>query len=437
MKQGDVGQEMFILKKGECVCYKDDKEVARYKEGDYFGELALMTDESKGTRAATIKASTKVRVMKLTKNVVQGLLGPVEHIMKEHDYDAEQKQKEAKEAEAKPEVVVTKSSFERYEGEMADLTHYEVLGKGSFGRVSLVEDKKKDKTYALKAVSICQIKQTGQEEHIMSEKNVLAIMDHPLIIKLYATFTDEKFLYFLLEPCLGGELFTVLRSRTFFSEDISRFYAASVVSMFKYMHERDIIYRDLKPENLLLDSKGYLKMTDFGFAKRLRGVTYTLCGTPDYLAPEIVEGKGHGKGVDWWCLGILIYEMLASYPPFFDENPMKTYSKITRSKVEIPGHFSKDAISIINKLLEKRSSKRLGVIKGGAKTIEEHPWFSGKKSGKPAFDFKALLNREVTAPIAVEIRNKLDVGNFDYFEEEEDEDEILPYTGDRSWFADF
>merc|ERR1712129_387092 len=131
----------------------------------------------------------------------------------------------------------------------------------------------------------------------------------------------------------GGELFTILRKMRSFDENTAKFYASCVEEAFDYMHERDIIYHDLKPENLVLTGNGYLKVTDFGFAKIVPNKTFTLCGTPDYLAPEIVTGQGHGKGVDWWTLGILIYEMLASFPPFFDDEPMMTYRKIIISSL--------------------------------------------------------------------------------------------------------
>eukprot|EP00493_Phyllostaurus_siculus_P015210 UN15444 len=130
-------------------------------------------------------------------------------------------------------------------------------------------------------------------------------MNNPFLVNLRGTYKDKYKVYFLLDVCLGGELFTILRRRRYFNEATSKFYAGCVVEAFDYMHSRRIIYRDLKPENLVLDDQGYLKVTDFGFAKVAEDKTFTLCGTPDYLAPEIVTGQGHGKGVDWWTLGIL------------------------------------------------------------------------------------------------------------------------------------
>merc|ERR1712113_671150 len=135
---------------------------------------------------------------------------------------------------------------------------------------------------------------------------------------------------------------------------------------FEYMHSKNIIYRDLKPENLVIDLNGYLKIADFGFAKVVTDKTFTLCGTPDYLAPEIVTGQGHGKGVDWWTLGVLIYEMLSSFPPFFDDEPMMTYRKIIKGKVKFPRFFSQEAKDLVSKLLKPKPTKRIGVIKGGA-----------------------------------------------------------------------
>merc|ERR1719445_664582 len=311
-----------------------------------------------------------------------------------------------------------------------DLKVIGTLGKGSFGHVQLVSDIKTQKTYALKAVSKAQIVQTGQQGHIMSEKRVMETLHHPFLVKLYATYKDANRLYFLLELSLGGELFSVLREKTLFDDDTSRFYAGSVVLAFEYMHSKNIVYRDLKPENLLLDSEGFLKVTDFGFAKDISaGRTWTLCGTPDYLAPEILAGKGHGKGVDWWTLGVFIYEMLASYPPFYDEDPMKTYAKIMHGNIQYPSHFSKEAVSIVKKLLNHKATKRLGVVKGGAKLIKKHPWF--KK-----FDFQLLINKKLKPSIVPKIKDAFDLTNFDDYPDEDDD--IPTYIDDGTdWDQDF
>ncbi|ETO24530.1 protein kinase, cAMP-dependent, catalytic chain [Reticulomyxa filosa] len=301
-----------------------------------------------------------------------------------------------------------------------------ILGKGSFGSVELVKHKKSGKTYALKQVSKQQIVETGQQEHIINEKNVQMILDSQFVVKLYQTYKDKKYLYFLLEVVLGGELFTVLRARTVFDEDTARFYAASVVSAFDYMHSKDIIYRDLKPENLLLNDKGYLKIADFGFAKMVKDWdrTYTLCGTPDYLAPEIINGVGHGKGVDWWTLGVLIFEMLASYPPFVDDDPMKTYAKIMLGKVKYPNHFSAGAIEIVRGFLVAKPTKRLGIIHGGATKIHKQSWFD-------TFDWDALFDGNIPAPIIPKITGDEDRSNFEvgiYSEIKEKANNIHSYT---------
>ena len=170
----------------------------------------------------------------------------------------------------------------------------------------------------------------------------------------------------------GGELFSYLRSAGRFNNNATLFYAAEIVSALDYLHSLDVVYRDLKPENLLIDRDGHLKIIDFGFAKRVTDRTWTLCGTPEYLAPEIIQSKGHNKAVDWWALGILIYEMLAGYPPFFDDNPFGIYEKILSGKIEWPRHIDQIAKDLIKKLLVQDRTKRLGNLKNGSDDVKRH-----------------------------------------------------------------
>ena len=255
----------------------------------------------------------------------------------------------------------------------------DTLGTGTFGRVRLCKaaDLKKafedegmtpekgsplqtNCVFALKIMKKSEVVRLKQVEHIKNEKEILSEVNHPFIVTLYCAFQDERNLYMLLEFIIGGELFTHLRKAGKFANDHTRFYAAQIVMALQYLHNDSVVYRDLKPENLLLDLIGYLKITDFGFAKKVEDRTWTLCGTPEYLAPEIIQSKGHGKSVDWWALGILVYEMLAGYPPFYDENPFGIYQKILAGKLEFPRHFETHARDLIRKLLTADRTKRIG-----------------------------------------------------------------------------
>ncbi|KAM9669042.1 cAMP-dependent protein kinase catalytic subunit PRKX isoform 2-T2 [Dama dama] len=185
------------------------------------------------------------------------------------------------------------------------------VGTGTFGRVQLVQEKTSKHFFALKVMTIPDIIRLKQEQHVHNEKSVLKEVNHPFLVKLFWTGHDDRFLYMLMEFVPGGELFSYLRNRGRFTSNTGLFYAAEIVCAIEYLHSRDIVYRDLKPENILLDRDGHVKLTDFGFAKKLVDKTWTLCGTPEYLAPEVIQSKGHGRAVDWWALGILIFEMLS------------------------------------------------------------------------------------------------------------------------------
>lgn len=269
-----------------------------------------------------------------------------------------------------------------------------MLGTGTFGRVLLVRHRDASpalgtiKVFAMKVLRKSEVVRLRQVEHVNSERYILSHIRHPFIVDLYATFQDNLNIYMLLSYVPGGELFTHLRRAGRFSPDVTRFYLATIILALKYLHSYNVIYRDLKPENLLLDSRGYLRLTDFGFAKRVDDRTWTLCGTPEYLAPEIIQADGHGKAADWWACGILCYEMLVGYPPFFDDHAYGIYEKILRGKIHWPKDTDPLSRELIRAFLHPDRSKRLGNLIGGPDDVLQHPWFRG-------VDWEALERREI------------------------------------------
>ncbi|KAJ3089828.1 camp-dependent protein kinase catalytic subunit [Quaeritorhiza haematococci] len=285
------------------------------------------------------------------------------------------------------------------------------LGTGSFGRVHLVRLKSTGKYYAMKVLKKADVVKMKQVEHTVNEKTILEQLDFPFLVSMLGTFQDSVNVYLVLDYVSGGELFSYLRRCGRFPNHVARFYAAEVVMAFEHLHSKNIIYRDLKPENLLIDSHGHIKITDFGFAKLVPDITWTLCGTPDYLAPEIIQSKGYGKAVDWWALGVLIYEMLAGHPPFYDEDHFKLYEKILACKPKFPAHFDPNAKDLVKRLLTADLTKRYGNLKGGSSDIKKHKWFAG-------IDWAKLRNLQIAAPYVPPSKGDGDTSNFDPYPED-------------------
>ena len=293
---------------------------------------------------------------------------------------------------------------------LSDFEKMQTVGLGSFGRVRLCRYKKNDKIYVMKILKKMEIIKQKQVDHVFSEFNILSVLNHPFIVQLVGlNFDDPKYLYFIIEYVQGGELFTLLRNRGSFPLEQAKFYTAHIITIFEYLHGKNIIYRDLKPENILINKNGYLKLTDFGFAKYLNNEkTYTLCGTPEYLAPEIILNKGHGKPVDWWTMGILLYEMLVGIDPFSDDDPMKTYQKIIKGKINFPKDFDKNAKSLIKHLLTADTTKRYGCLKNGVKDILNHRLFIG-------YDWKNFVFLKMKPPYIPPIKSATDSSNFESY----------------------
>ena len=293
--------------------------------------------------------------------------------------------------------------------ELNDFQIIKVLGRGTFGKVCLVQYKPTKEYYAMKSLKKDVLLDMDQVQSTILEKKILQSLDHPFLVGMVFCFQTEERIYFIMPFIRGGELFQHLRTEKFFKEDKARFYAASMGLALEYLHNHGIVYRDIKPENILIGEDGYLKLIDFGMAKILKGneKATSFCGTPEYLAPEIITGEGHNRAADWWSYGILIFEMLCGIPPFYCENTERMYDLITNAELRFPKRIqvSDNAKDLIKKLLIKQQDKRLGVNKG-FEEIKTHPFFQG-------FDFDALLAKKLEAPFIPVLKDSLDVGNFD------------------------
>ncbi|EMC98910.1 hypothetical protein BAUCODRAFT_84800 [Baudoinia panamericana UAMH 10762] len=315
---------------------------------------------------------------------------------------------------------------------LSDFQISRTLGTGSFGRVHLVQSKHNQRYYAVKVLKKAQVVKMKQVEHTNDERRMLQRCKHPFLITLWGTWQDSKNLYMVMDFIEGGELFSLLRKSQRFPNPVAKFYAAEVTLALDYLHSMNIIYRDLKPENLLLDRHGHLKITDFGFAKEVPDITWTLCGTPDYLAPEVVSSKGYNKSVDWWSLGILIFEMLAGFTPFWDSgSPLKIYENILKGRVKYPPYIHPDAQDLLSKLITSDLTKRLGNLHGGSKDVMTHPWFA-------EVTWDRLAKKDIDAPYVPPVR--AGVGDASLFDKYPEETEAYGAAGDDAYgklFPDF
>jgi len=283
-----------------------------------------------------------------------------------------------------------------------------VIGKGSFGKVMQVRKKDDGKIYAMKVLRKEAIIARKQVAHTKAEKTILQKIQHPFIVRLHYAFQTKDKLYMILDYINGGELFFHLKKEGRFPEPRVKFYAAQITCALAHLHSLGIVYRDLKPENILLDSLGNICLTDFGLSKEIRENegTHTFCGTPEYLAPEVLKGQGHGIEVDWWSLGTLIYEMLTGLPPFYSQNINIMYQKILNGELRFPSYVSPEAHSLLEGLLTRDVERRLGSGVSGSENVKRHPFFKD-------VDFGKLERREYDAPYKPKVKSETDITQID------------------------
>ncbi|XP_061886835.1 cGMP-dependent protein kinase 1-like isoform X1 [Entelurus aequoreus] len=422
IRQGATGDTFFIISEGQVNVSQqsassgEQAPVKTLSKGDWFGEQALKGED---VRTASVTAIGSVTCLVVDRESFKQLIGGLEEVNNKQSEDDEVKAKRQAEDDFFSNVT------------LGDFSVVCTLGMGGFSRVELVQLKSQaGRSFALKVLKKRHILDTSQQGHILSERRIMMEVHSPFIIRLYRTFRDPKYLYMLLEACLGGELWTVLRDRGSFDDGATRFYTACVIEALAELHTRGIIYRDLKPENIILDHRGYAKLVDFGFAKKvgLGKKTWTFCGTPEYVAPEIILNKGHDSSADCWSLGILIFELLSGSPPFSGSDPMNTYNIILRGidMVEFPKKITKSAANLIKRLCRDNPSERLGNQKNGVKDIQKHKWFEG-------FNWDGLRQGTMDSPFTPRVDGPLDHSNFDDFPVDTEE----PPDEESGWDLEF
>lgn len=433
VKEGDKGSRFYIISAGAARVTKNtpsgEEELGVLNANEFFGERALLSAEP---RQANVVASEALECLVLDRDSFKKYLAGVE--------DVRQKKaaREAKRLETRPKA--------------KDLQRLKTLGTGTFGRVALVVHTPTNKVYALKAMQKNQIADTHQERNVKAEKDLLFECAHPFVLGLIATYQDEHRLYMLMELIQGGELWSLIYEKVdatralrsggcgAFEQASAKFFAGCVIEAFSHIHGKGVAYRDLKPENLLLDNDGYVKVIDFGFAKRVPFVddggtrqdrTYTICGTPEYLAPEIVRSEGHTTAVDLWALGCLVYELLVGRTPFADDSQSTIFRTIMRSKKVLgeaktwPRGFPTEGKNLVKALLDDAPAYRLGNGRDGLDSVKQHAFFRG-------FEWKSLASMSQRAPFVPPIRDPMDTRNFDPYDER---DPLTKFGGDQRTFS--
>ena len=366
IQQNTSGDSFFIIHSGKVDIVKDGVLLRTVTKLDYFGERSMLFNDY---RSASVMANGPVTCWYLTRSDFFSILD-----------------------DSLRDSFLSRIELQDDSITLRDLVVVKLLGKGKFGNVFLAIDKSKRRLYALKTVSRKKILKYEIQENLVLERKILMALDHIMILKLIKTFKDDRRIYLLTEFVNGSDLFDTIRVLNLLSDSDAKFYTSCLLSILEYLHDRDIAYRDLKPENIMIDDKGYPKLIDFGVAKIMNGRTFTVVGTPHYMAPEVITGKGYSFHSDYWSLGVIVYEFFCGGVPFGegDDDPYIVYEKILERKLSYPNfaEVSVGAKNFIELMLNKNPVMRNS---GSSDRLKSHQWLRG-------VNWENLMKKQVKAP---------------------------------------
>ena len=378
INQGDVGDKLYIIKSGRVDFFVNSRYIRSLGEGEDFGAKSLILSSDK--RTATAIANGEVQCYTLTAKIFKSILEPNLY-----------------------EYFTNKFALEDNTIELKDLDNIKELGSGNFGSVNLVRNKKNKQFYAIKALDLEQIKKENLEQCVELEKNVLLKTDHPFIMKMVKYLKNEQYIFFINEYIKGKELWDVIRDIGLLNKEQTQFYIASMLLAINHLHKKKIIYRDIKPENVMVNVKGYIKIIDFGTVKEIEDRTSTVIGTSHYMAPEITKGEGYSFEVDIWSIAICMYEFFCGKLPFGEEfeDPMDIYRAVCKEELSFPNFVHDEKyMALLNKMLKKNPANRLWKFE----QIKADPYFSD-------FDWSKLISLSHPPPYMIQMKPDKEISN--------------------------
>ena len=378
INQGDVGDKLYIIKSGRVDFFVNSRYIRSSGEGEDFGAKSLILSSDK--RTATAIANGEVQCYTLTAKIFKSILEPNLY-----------------------EYFTNKFALEDNTIELKDLDNIKELGSGNFGSVNLVRNKKNKQFYAIKALDLEQIKKENLEQCVELEKNVLLKTDHPFIMKMVKYLKNEQYIFFINEYIKGKELWDVIRDIGLLNKEQTQFYIASMLLAINHLHKKKIIYRDIKPENVMVNVKGYIKIIDFGTVKEIEDRTSTVIGTSHYMAPEITKGEGYSFEVDIWSIAICMYEFFCGKLPFGEEfeDPMDIYRAVCKEELSFPNFVHDEKyMALLNKMLKKNPANRLWKFE----QIKADPYFSD-------FDWSKLISLSYPHPYMIQMKPDKEISN--------------------------